>query len=573
MTTTATMTIDGRSVAVGDERNVLEVCRREGIDIPTFCYHSHLSIYGACRLCLVDIEGRGVVTSCTTVPEPGLVIRTHTDQIRRMRRIAVELLLANHDQRCPTCGKSGACRLQDLARRLGIREPRFASTLERRPVDASSHAVTRDPNRCVLCGDCVRACREVQGVGAIDFAHRGTDSTVVPAWGEDLAGSGCVDCGACVAVCPTGALVPTSSVDAVWHDLHDPAVVVVAQIAPAVRVAIAEEFGQERGTMATGQVVAALRRLGFDQVMDTGFAADLTVMEETEEFIGRVSAGERLPQFTSCCPAWVNYAEQYRPDILPLLSTCRSPQQMLGALAKRILPQQLKLEGRRLVMVSIMPCTAKKGEARRPAFVHDGQPEVDHVLTTRELAAMIAEQGLDWRRLEPESLDMPFGFKTGAGLLFGHGGGVTEAVVRLAGERLAGQAMTPLDPQPDPRWPGLRRAELDLGDRRLRLAMVQGLASAGALADAVLAGEVEYDLIEVMACPGGCVGGAGQPVTIDPQAVARRTKALREADRTLQLHRSQDNHLVAALYAEHLGAVGSPRAHACLHTCHGAAGH
>jgi NADH-quinone oxidoreductase subunit G len=369
------LTLNGRTVPIGDERNVLEVARKAGIDIPTFCYHSELSIYGACRLCLVDIEGRGIVASCSIAPEPGMVIRTHTEEIRNMRRITIELLLANHHQGCTTCGKSADCKLLDLARRLGVNEVRFRQTREPVPLDESNPALVRDPNKCVLCGDCVRVCDEVQGIGAIDFAHRGAGACVAPAFGRDLAKVECVFCGQCARVCPTGAIVPRSNVDDVWARLADPAKRVVVQIAPAVRVAAGEAFGFAAGADVTGKLVAALKQLGFAAVFDTSFSADLTVIEEATEFLHRKAAGENLPQFTSCCPAWVKACEQYYPDLLPNLSSCRSPQAMFGALAKEMLPDVFGVPREDIVVVSIMPCTAKKVEATRPELATDGIPD------------------------------------------------------------------------------------------------------------------------------------------------------------------------------------------------------
>ena len=440
MDTKPTLTIDHLTIPIDGERNILDIARKAGIDIPTFCYHSDLSIYGACRLCLVEVEGRGIVASCSTPPEAGLKIHTHTEEIRQMRRISLELLLANHEQTCPTCSKSAGCELQRLTRRLGVEKVRFKPTHKLQPIDTSSPSLVRDPNKCILCGDCVRACDEIQGIGAIDFSGRGAGSCVVPAFGKDLANVECVNCGLCATVCPTGALTPKSEIDAVWRDLENPQKTVVAQIAPAVRVALGETFGMEPGSVEIGRMVAALKALGFAQVYDTSFAADMTVIEEATEFIGRKQAGKLLPQFTSCCPAWVKFAEQFCPDLIGNLSSCRSPQQMFGSLAKQILPEQLELEGKELIVVSIMPCTAKKFEAKLPKFRDNSHPHIDHVLTTQELAHMIEEAGLRFRDLEPQSLDLPLGFKTGAGVIFGTSGGVTEAVLRYAVEKIKRRA-------------------------------------------------------------------------------------------------------------------------------------
>lgn len=558
--------IDGRQVPIEGEKNLLEVIRKAGIDIPTFCYHSELSTYGACRLCIVDIEGMGIVTSCSTAPRPGMVVKTYTPEIRETRKMTVELLLADHDMQCPTCGKSGACQLQDLARRMGIREIRFKPTREPMPVDDSNPSLVRDPNRCVLCGDCVRMCREVQGIAAIDFAHRGAHVTVTPAYGKNLEDVDCVFCGQCARVCPTGALTPKPEIDAVWSALHDPRKVVVAQVAPAVRVALGESFGLEAGTVTMGQIVAALRDLGFDKVYDTSFTADLTVFEEATEFLDRAARGVRMPQFTSCCPAWVRFAEQNYPNLLDNLSTCKSPQQMFGALARELLPAELDVAREDLVVVSIMPCTAKKYEASLDKFAPDGIRDVDHVLTTQELARMIVEAGLDFNRLDPESLDMPFGFKTGAGVLFGASGGVSEAVLRFAVEKVEGKRPASLDFVQVRGEQGLRETQVELGGRTLKLAVVHGLANARAVADRVARGECDYDLIEVMACPGGCVGGAGQPVSRDGAARRKRTQGIYASDKQLDVHASQENPYILKLYEESLGEVGGEKAHRLLHT-------
>jgi NADH-quinone oxidoreductase subunit G len=560
------LVIDNREIPIEGERNVLEMARKAGIDIPTFCYHSELSVYGACRLCLVDVEGRGIQASCSIAPEPGMRIRTNTQEVRNIRKIAIELLLANHDMNCPTCPKSAACRLQDLARRMGIDEIRYKTVLERKPIDRASYSLVRDPNKCILCGDCVRACHEIQGVGAIDFAHRGVASSVLPAFGRNLDQGECVYCGKCASVCPTGALTPRPETDAVWKALDDPNSVVVAQLAPAVRVGLGESFGMAAGSINTGQAVAALKALGFDKVYDTSFAADMTVLEESTEFLGRVEKGGPLPIFTSCCPAWVKFAEQYYPDLLPNLSSCKSPQQMFGSVARKILPEQLGTEGKKLVIVSVMPCTAKKFEAKQAKFAQDGQPDVDHVITTVELGLMIQQAGLNLANLEPESFDMPLGFKSGAGVIFGASGGVTEAVLRYAVEKVQGFPLKSVDFFEVRGEAGLREATVQAGGLELKLAVVHGLANARRVAEQVLSGERQYHLIEVMACPGGCVAGAGQPSTLDPTAKRQRAKALYHNDKMLELHKAQDNYELLRCYEKHLGAVGGHEAHELLHT-------
>ncbi|NLX14687.1 MAG: 4Fe-4S binding protein [Phycisphaerales bacterium] len=561
-----TMTIDGREVSINGERNLLEVIRKAGIDLPTFCYHSDLSVYGACRLCLVEVEGRGILGACSTPAEPGLKVRTTTDEIREIRKIAVELLLANHHQGCPTCSRSSNCQLQSLARRLGIEKVRFRSASRELPVDRSSPSLVRDPNKCVLCGDCVRVCSEIQGIGAIDFAYRGAEATVMPAFNKNLSQVECVYCGQCANVCPTGALTPKSEVEDVWKSLNRKGKVVVAQIAPAVRVALGECFGMEPGTVTIGKITTALKRMGFARVYDTSFAADLTVVEEASEYLARKQAGKNLPQFTSCCPGWVKFAEQYYPDLLANLSTCRSPQQMFGSLGKEILPEQLNCRREDLVIVSIMPCVAKKFEAKLPRFSRDGIADVDHVITTQELARMIEEAGLRFNELQPESLDLPMGFKTGAGVIFGNSGGVTEAVLRYAVEKVSGVRLESVDFHDVRGEEGLREVAITVNSTVLKLAIVHGLKNARAIAEKVRAGQCDYDLIEVMACPGGCIGGGGQPVTNDRSARARRTRGLYDADKMLELHKAQDNHMVAECYRSTLGEVNGHKAHELLHT-------
>ncbi len=561
------VTIDGRKIEIEKERNLLEIIRRIGIDLPTFCYHSELSIYGACRLCVVDIEGLGIVTSCSTKPQEGMIVKTQTEELREMRKVYLKLLLANHHQTCTTCSKSGACRLQDLANRLGIRDIPFAKDYVPKPIDDTSPSLIRDPNKCVLCGDCVRACDEIQAVGAIDFANRGADTIVSPAFLKNLDAVECVYCGLCASVCPTGAITPKPEIDKVWNALNNKTKTVVVQIAPAVRVSLGEMFGQDAGTISTGKMVAALKLLGFDQVYDTSFAADLTVLEETNEFIARKKKGEKLPLFTSCCPAWVKYAEQFYPDLLGNLSSCRSPQQMFGAVARECLPQALGVDNKDLYIVSIMPCTAKKFEAQRPEFKTGDHADVDAVLTTQELGRMIKEAGIQFNSLSPESLDMPLGFKTGAGVIFGSTGGVSEAVLRYASEKLTGQKLHNTDFHEVRGLEGMRVLETSIGGIKLKLAIVHSLRNARKVAEMIREGKCDFDFIEVMACPGGCIAGAGQPVSWDAQVKTKRQQGLYNTDKQLQLHKSQDNPFVSKCYDDSFdGEIGGHKAHKLLHT-------
>ena len=561
-----TLTLNGRPVAIDNEKNLLEVIRAANIELPTFCYHSELSVYGACRLCIVEIDGMGVQTSCSIKAAPGMVVRTHTERLRKMRRIYLELLLAGHHQKCTTCVKSSMCKLQDLAAKMGIDQVRFKTTEKAKPIDNSNPSLVRDPNKCILCGDCVRACDELQGVGAIDFAKRGASTVVTPAFGKELKQVDCVYCGLCASVCPTGAITPKPDIEKVWAAIGDPKKVVTVQIAPAVRVALGEMFGLQPGQVTTGKIVAALKMLGADKVFDTSYAADLTVLEETSEFLARKTKGEKLPQFTSCCPAWVKFAEQYLPDYLPNLSSCRSPQQMFGSLAKRLLPGQLNIDAENLFVVSIMPCTAKKFEASRPEFKTGDHLDVDAVLTTQELGQMIRQAGIRFNDLTPDSLDMPMGFKTGAGVIFGATGGVTEAVLRYAAEVLTHVKNEAVEFVEVRGLEGVRERVMTLGDITLKIAIVHGLHNARKLAEALRRGQADYDFVEVMACPGGCISGAGQPVTFDPKARALRADGLYNADKTLQLHTAQDNPYLQKCYQETLGEIGGKVAHELLHT-------
>ena len=561
------VTVDGIQVPIEGEKNLLALIKKANIDIPTFCYHSHLSTYGACRLCLVEINGKEIDASCVVPPKDGMKIKTTTPKIRSMRRMNLELILANHKQDCPVCERSATCKLRDLSAKMGIREVRFKPTRAEKPKDEGSVSLVRDPNKCILCGDCVRFCSEIQAVGAIDFAYRGGDAVVTPAFGRSLGEVGCVNCGQCAAVCPTAAIVPKNNTREVWADLDNPAKIVAVQVAPAVRVAIGEMFGLGSNDSELGKIGAALRRLGFDRVYDTAFGADLTVVEEATEFLARKKTGEKLPIFTSCCPAWVKFAEQIFPDLLPKLSTCKSPQSMMGALLHDQYDTEAAQEGKEFVVVSIMPCTAKKYEITRPELSINGKPIVSHVLTTSELAAMIQEAGIRFEDLDPVSMDLPMGFGSGAGIVFGNAGGVSEAVARyVAGAPGAGgsEVLHFVDEVPEG---GIRTATLEAGDQKIRITSVQGLANAKKVVREIIDGKRETDIVEVMACPGGCIGGAGQPISYDPDIKLKRAQGLRKADTSKQLRTTQSNPFVDQYYREIIKDVpGGHKAHELLHT-------
>ena len=562
MVNNAVAIIDGMTVQIEGEKNLLELIRKANIDLPTFCYHPELSVYGSCRMCIVDVEGRGVLPACSTPISPGMVIKTNTKQIRGMRKTIVELMLASHCQNCTTCPKSGECKLQTVAKQLGVTKVRFKQVSQELPIDDSSYSVVRDPGKCILCGDCVRTCKEIQTVGALDFVNRGADSQVMPCFNKPLSKVECVNCGQCVKVCPVGALTVKSNIDDVFSAIHDAEKTVVVQIAPAVRVALGEVFGGQPGELATGKMVSALRRMGFNKVYDTSFAADLTVVEEGNEFLARFTKNENIPQFTSCCPAWVKFAEQYYQDYLPNLSSCRSPQQMFGSMCKEVLTKEMNIPREKLVVVSIMPCTAKKFEANRDEFKVEGNNDVDFVLTTKELSQMIKESGIQFDKLEADDFDMPFGAYTGAGVIFGTSGGVSEAVLRYAASTL--NAGGPVAEFKELRHPdGTKVLEIAFGGKTLRLAVVSGLANARALMEKIKSGEGKYDLVEVMACCGGCVNGGGQPEHEHKADITERAKGLYEEDTMQQFRNSSDNPYLQKLYKED---VNEDKAHHLFHT-------
>ena len=556
-----TMTIDGRKVQFTDEKNVLSVIRNAGIDIPTLCYHSEVSTFGACRLCTVEDDRGRTFASCSEEPRDGMVIFTNTGRIKRHRKLILELLLAAHCRDCTTCVKSGECNLQMLAHRLGVTQVRFANTREIHEVDTSSPSIVRDPNKCILCGDCIRACDELQGIGALGFAFRGTDAMVMPAFNKKIAQTLCVNCGQCRVYCPTGAISIHTNTDEVWEALGDPEVRVVAQVAPAVRVAVGDAFGIERGKSVMGKIVNVLHRLGFDEVYDTAFSADLTVMEESAEFLNRVEAGIKLPLLTSCCPSWVKFVTDQYPEFKENLSTCRSPQGMMSALVKEWYRDPKNAKGKRTVMVSIMPCTAKKMEAKRPNSFTKGEQDTDIVITTTVLIRMIRNSGIDFACLTPEASDVPFGFGSGGGVIFGVTGGVTEAVLRRLipeHDKVALDAIAECGVRGDD---AIKSFQFDYNGRTLSICVVSGLIHAREVMEQVKAGEVHYDLIEVMACRRGCIMGGGQPPRAGNRTKAARAKGIYNADNLAIIKKPDENPMVMSLYEGLLKG----KAHELLH--------
>lgn len=542
------MTIDGRKVEFTDEKNVLSVIRKAGINIPTLCYHSEVSTFGACRLCTVEDDRGRTFASCSEEPRDGMVIYTNSGKVKKYRKLIVELLLAAHCRDCTTCVKSGECNLQLLAHRMGILDVRFENTREHHEIDDSSPAIIRDPNKCILCGDCVRACEELQGIGALGFAFRGTDAMVMPAFDKKIVDTDCVGCGQCRVFCPTGAISIHTNMDEVWDALADPDVRVIAQVAPAVRVAVGDAYGLTKGRSVMGKIVNVLHRMGFDEVYDTTFSADLTVMEESAEFLNRVQSGRKFPLLTSCCPAWVKFVCDQYPEFKPNLSTCRSPQGMMAAVTKEWYRDPKHSDGKRTVMVSFMPCTAKKMEIKRPNSFTKGEQDTDFVITTTELIRMINNSGIDFAALEPESSDVPFGFGSGGGVLFGVTGGVTEAVLRrlipehnkAALEAIAECGVRGDDP--------IKEFTINYEENDLNICVVSGLANARKVMERVKSGEANYHLIEVMACRRGCIMGGGQPPRAGDRTKAARARGIYSADNMSIIKKPDENPMLQSLY-------------------------
>ena len=495
------MYVDNIRVEFDDEPTIMDVCRKAGVEMPNFCFHSDLSVYGACRMCMVeDLDTGKIDAACTTKPKNGMRIRTNTSRLLKYRRMTLELMLASHCRDCTACEKNRSCRLQEMAVRFGIHHVHFKDTREHVPMDFSSPAVTFDLNKCILCGDCVRMCDNVQSVNAIDFAYRGTSTLVTPAFNKTIAQTNCVNCGQCRVVCPTGAISIKTNIDEVWDALADPNTIVVAQVAPAVRVALGDKFGIPKGENVMGKLVNALHRLGFHEVYDTTYGADLTVIEEAEELLERISSGAKGPLFTSCCPAWVKFCETRYPELVDNISTCRSPQQMFGAVIREYYRNPEINQGKKLVSVSIMPCTAKKEEILRPESMTNGRQDVDYVLTTTEVATMIRKSGIRFENIDGESTDMPFGIGSGGGVIFGVTGGVTEAVLRRLQTGHSRVEMDRIRTSGVRGDDGLKELTFDYMGKEIRAAVVNGLGNADKLIKRIQSGEVSYDFVEVMAC-------------------------------------------------------------------------
>lgn len=560
------ISLNGHTCWAKPGETILDVARREGVKIPTLCHLSEFSPTGSCRLCTVEVEhSNNLVPACAFPVSEGMTVRTNSPRVRRARKTIIELLVANHPPDCLFCVRSGNCELQKLTQEYGVRTHRFEGERRRARIDIASPAIERDPEKCILCGRCVRICHETQHVGAIDFVHRGFKTGVAPALERSLNTVPCVECGQCVVNCPVGALTEKSHQKPVWEALNNSDLFVVTQVAPAVRVALAEEFGAEAGTVVTGKTVAALRRLGFARVFDTNFGADLTIIEEATELLHRLQNGGSTPMLTSCSPGWVKFVEHYYPDLLGNLSSCKSPHEMQGALLKTYYAKKIGVDPSRIFVVSVMPCTAKKYEAQRPELGGE-YPDVDAVITTRELARMIRVAGIDFHKLTNEGFDDPMGESTGAGAIFGAAGGVMEAALRTAHFYLTGSDMKSPSFAPIRGLEGVKQADVRIGDVTLKVAAVSGLHNIKPILDDIRAGKSPFHFIEVMACPGGCVNGGGQPLPATPEKLLKRTESIYQIDRESPRRNSHRNESVQKLYAEFLGEAGGHLAHELLHT-------
>ena len=564
---TVNITIDGQKLQAPKTASVLEAAQQAGIRVPTLCYHPEFRPEGACRVCVVEVQGaRTLVASCVYPVAEGMVVNTNTQAVRAARKTVVELLLANHPNDCFTCARNLNCELQSMAADLGLREVRFKGERKHFPMDTNNPSLVRDQDKCILCGRCIRACSERQGVHVYSFIDRGFKTKVAAAFDQDLNEAPCTYCGQCASVCPTAAIVEKDDTGAVWAAISDPKKHVIVQTAPAVRVALGEALGMGPGSVVTGKMVAALHRLGFDRVFDTDFTADLTILEEGSEFIDRLTHGGKLPMITSCSPGWVNFIEIMYPDLLDHLSTAKSPQQMFGALAKTYYAEKSGIDPKDIVSVSVMPCTAKKAEAARPEMNSSGYQDVDYVLTTREVGRMIREAGLDFAALPEEEYDAPLGISTGAGVIFGATGGVMEAALRTVAEVVTGKPLDCIEFQSVRGLTGIKEAVVPVGDLNVKVAVAHTLANARLLMDKIRAGEADYHFIEIMACLGGCIGGGGQPYSTCADIRQQRTDALYSCDECKTLRKSHENPAVKELYDTWLGKPLGEKSHHLLHT-------
>lgn len=567
-----TLTIDNQKVTVFEGTTILEAAKKAGIDIPTLCFLKNINEAGDCRMCIVEVEGRkDFATSCIQTVEDGMVVHTHTPNVLEARHVILDLIISNHTKDCLTCTRSGNCELQSLAVKFNVLNVEFTGEMSKHKIDDLSPSIVRDFNKCILCRRCVAVCKNIQQIGAIDCINRGFDSCISTVDDKSLNDVNCTFCGQCIQACPTGALHEKESINDLWIKLKDPETYVIAQTAPAVRVALGEEFQMDIGTNVTGKMVASLKRLGFDKVFDTNVGADFTIMEEAHEFLERLKEKDNMPMITSCCPSWIKFIEMNYPDLLQHLSSCKSPHQMLGSLLKTYFAKKENIDPSKIYVVSIMPCVAKKYERQRPELKNNGLYDVDNVITTRELARMIKQANIDFEKIEDQEYDMPLGETTGAGAIFGVTGGVMEAALRTAQDKLNGEDVEKFEFIEVRGEKGIKEANITINGRNLHVAVVSGLSNAKKILEELKLGKSSYDFIEVMACPGGCIMGGGQPiknskVRAKMDIAKLRGKALYSIDEKSKIRKSHENPIVKKVYEEFLEEPGSYRAHKLLHT-------
>ena len=569
------ITIDNQKISVPEGITILEAAKQVGIDIPTLCFLKDINEIGDCRMCVVKVEGRrGFATSCIQKVEEGMVIKTHTPEIIEARHVMLDLIISNHDKDCLTCTRMGNCELQALAAKFGIQSIEYKGERKEYPLDDVSPSIVKDPNKCILCRRCVAVCKNVQKIGAIDCGNRGFDSSISTSYNKSLKDTNCVYCGQCIEACPTSALREKENIDEVWAKLKDPEVHVVVQTAPSVRVALGEEFRMQIGTNVTGKMVTALKRLGFDKVFDTNTGADFTIMEEANEFVERFKENDNIPMITSCCPAWVRYIEINYPELVPHLSSCKSPHQMLGALIKTYYAKKENISPEKIFVVSVMPCIAKKYERQRNELANNGFFDVDCVITTRELARMIKYANIRFDKLEDSEFDNPLGISTGAGAIFGTTGGVMEAALRTAQDVLTGEDLDKIDFEQVRGEKGIKKATVNINGKDIKVVAASGLGNAQKIMEEIKSGKADYQFVEIMACPGGCIMGGGQPIKNSRTRAEFDIRKLRadsiySIDEKSQIRKSHENPALKKVYEEYLELPGSYRAEKLLHTTHG----